>query len=84
MENLKPLTDLKQGDIANIACIKNLDEKRHKRLIELGFFDGAKIEVLKTNKLSKLMLVGIRGFCLCLDFNLASRVFVLGVDRCRK
>ena len=80
MENLKPLTDLKQGDIANIACIK----KRHKRLIELGFFDGAKIEVLKTNKLSKLMLVGIRGFCLCLDFNLASRVFVLGVDRCKK
>jgi len=56
--------------------IQGVDEAKHKRLIELGFVKGTKLEVIKNHFKQGIVVIGIRGFTLCLDYALAEGVFV--------
>ena len=69
------LSSLKERDACVLTGINNIEKTKHKRLIELGFVYGEKLEVLKKNK--NFLIIGIRGYCLCLDFSLANSISVV-------
>ncbi len=71
---MKKVSDLKQGQIGVIEKIENIEIKKHKRLIELGFINGEKIECIKKSK--DTMLVAVRGCSLAIDKNIADCIFV--------
>jgi len=72
------LTKTKSGELVVLKEINGLEVKTHKRLVELGFVSGVKIKVIKINKQAKLVLIGLRGFTLSMDFLIASKIFVYG------
>ena len=72
------LSQINDNSLVVITKIEGLDLKIHKRLIELGFVLNTKIKIIKNNKKSKIMLVGLRGYVLSLDFFIASKIFVIG------
>ena len=74
MENVCSLMELKSDEIGVLYRIENLEKAKHKRLIEMGFVSDAKLEVLRKNK--NIVLVGVRGFTLCLDKRLAEAIKV--------
>ncbi len=82
MANLIPLNKLSVGETAIIDRLENIETKKRKRLNEMGFFCGAKIVVLK--KLRSVLIVGIRGFALCLDRETAENIWVMGGAECKK
>lgn len=73
MELVK-LIDVKQGEKVCFCNIDNMQEDKHKRLMELGFVSGTKIEVLKKTK--GVSLVGLRGFAVALDKEILSKIKV--------
>ena len=74
MNKLIELCFAKDGGIVVFENIKDIETKMHKRLIELGFVKGTKINVIKKTK--ELILVGIRGFSISLDYKLCEKIFV--------
>lgn len=78
MANIYDLTKTKSGEVVVLNKIEGIELKTHKRLIELGFVSGTKIKVIKVNKQAKLILIGLRGFTLSMDFLIASKIFVYG------
>ena len=74
MENTTKLSNLKQGDKCVIQKLDIQDTAKKKRMIELGFCSGLKVQILKTSK--ELMLVGVLGCSYSIDKDLASKIFV--------
>lgn len=68
------LNDVNKGERAVITGIDGLNIKRIKRLYELGFAKNEVVEVLKKNK--NIILVGIRGYAICLDKEIACHIQV--------
>ena len=70
-------------DVENLKCcvlseIRGLEIAKHKRLVELGFVQGTKIEILKNSRKAKTMVIGIRGYTISIDYLLAENIFVWG------
>ena len=75
MTNIVSLSSLIEKERCVISKIEQIEVAKHKRLIELGFVKDEKLEVLKKNK--NLMIVGLRGYSLCLDCSLAASIKVI-------
>ena len=84
MENLCYLNQIEQGSLCVIHDKVGLDLARHKRLIELGFVNGTKLKVIKNSKKAKILLVGLRGFSISLDYDLAEKIRVNRGNQCKK
>ena len=51
-----------------------MQEEKHKRLLELGFIKGTRVEIIKRTK--DALLIGIRGYVIALDKDVAGCIFV--------
>lgn len=69
---VKTLFELNKGDKGVINNVFGMEEKKIKRLIELGFVPFEKVEVI--NKQKNIILLGIRGYAICLDKQIASHI----------
>ena len=74
------LNQLKNGQVCILDSVELCDYIRKKRLIELGLVKDTKITMLKNNKWSKNVIIGVRGYALTLDYLLASQIIVCGVN----
>ncbi len=74
MENTCALFDLNERQEGVVCEIYGIERAKHKRLVELGFVFGEKVVILKKNK--NLVIVGIRGYSLCLDKRLSGSIKV--------
>lgn len=70
------LSDIKQDGSAVLESIDKIEEKKQKRLLELGFVEGTKIKVLKKSK--GLLLIGVRGYSIALDQEITDKINVWG------
>ena len=70
------LSDIKQDGSAVLESIDKIEEKKQKRLLELGFVEGTKIKVLK--KSTGLLLIGVRGYSIVLDKEITDKINVWG------
>lgn len=68
------LNNLKEGEKGAVLSISNLENRIVKRLIEMGFVHGEKIEVIR--RLNGLIIVGLRSFALAIDSMLASKITI--------
>ncbi len=84
MENITSLDKIKTNGVAIICKIEGLEKRKHKRLLELGFTSKTKVKVIKKNNLAKLIMLGIRGYTICMDFNMAKCIFVVEERQCKK
>ena len=73
MAKLTKLKDLKNNKCV-ISNIQNMQEEKHKRLLELGFIKGTRVEIIKRTK--DTLLIGIRGYVIALDKDVAGCIFV--------
>lgn len=70
------LSDIKQDGSAVLESIDKIEEKKQKRLLELGFVEGTKMKVL--NKSKGLLLIGVRGYSIALDKEITDNINVWG------
>ena len=59
-----------------IAINPNLEQKYFRRLLELGFLPGAKVQVIKKSLTNQTILVGVGGCVFIMKKNIASYVQV--------
>lgn len=79
MEKIMPLFDVKPGRVGVLARIDGVEKNKHKRLIELGFYEGARLEVLVRRP--NIAIVGVRGYAMSLDRTLMEKILVYGGER---
>ena len=77
MGKLVNLDNLNVGQGAVIEGFKDIELRKAKRLVELGFVKGTKIVLIKRTK--DVFLVGIRGFSMALDKKIANQIYCVEV-----
>ena len=78
MESVIKLSEVKNSKFVVVESIEDLEFRLHKRLVDMGFVKGTKVDIIKNDKKRKLVLVGIRGFTISLDYFICSRIMVWG------
>lgn len=74
MNNLIKLCDVKVGEVVVLHQILGVENRLHKRLVELGFVKGSKILVIKKSK--DVLLVSVREVAFGIDSSLAKFINV--------
>ena len=72
MAKLVTLDLVREGAVAVIDKLNVSELKIYKRLLELGFVKGTKLEVIKKTK--QVLLVGIRGYTLAIDKKITEQI----------
>lgn len=84
MENQSLFKDCKQHEICIVKSFNCMDIKKYKRLCELGFIAGEKIQFFKKNKDGSGLII-LRGCVFSIDKTLAESIIVLrGNYACKK
>ena len=82
MEN-KAISSLKTGQSAKILGFSvGLDLKTKRRLLELGFVKDTFVTLEKKSMLSKVFLLSLNGYLLCVRKHIAKKVFVYWTRLC--
>ena len=73
------LSSLTVGEVASICCILNTcDNRLKRRLLELGFVEGAQIKVLAKSLLNDVILVQILNYTISIRKDIAKSIVIKG------